>query len=84
MNFREFSLLFSSFQTETKLRLHQSIHYSTSMKQDIIKDLKHLTKEQNKKSKIIISEGKKLEKDLKSYLESLEKVQNNFFLLLSF
>ena len=48
------------------------------MKQDIVKDLKNLTKEQNKKGKIIISEGKKLEKDLKGYLESLEKVNKNF------
>ena len=40
--------------------------YSTSIKQDIAKDFKLLIKEKNHKSKVLVSEGKKLEKDLKT------------------
>jgi len=70
------------------LRIHQSTHFSSSLKQDVIKDFKSLVKDQNQKSKILISEGKKIDKDMKNFTESLEKVppfpftskKNNFYL----
>ena len=75
--FREFSLLLSSLQTETRMRIHQSNYFSTSLKQDIIKEFKTMIKDQNHKAKILTSEGKKIEKEMKNYLDSLEKVYFN-------
>ena len=56
------------------MRIHQANYFSLSLKQDIIKEFKTMIKAQNHSAKILISDGKKIEKEMKNYLDSLEKV----------
>lgn len=67
-------MFFSSFQTDTKLKARQAILYSSSIKQEILKDLKKILKLQSQKSKILAIQGKKNEKELRNFKENLEKV----------
>lgn len=67
-------MLFSSFQTDTKLKIRQALLLSSGIKQDVLIDFRNILKEQSLKSKLLIAQGKKNEKELRYFQDSLDKV----------
>lgn len=68
------SLAFSSLQSYHMHRFEQSRELSKSIKTDVLECLKEINKNQGIDYKRLLTDGKKLEKELKNNMDQVEKV----------
>jgi len=75
---RNLALGIHAFRNAHKQKLATAYGFNENLKKDIIENVKQIIKRQNNEAKFFSSEGKRLEKEYKNIVESLEKLKKNY------